>query len=134
MLVTFSVHAPDGERYSQRGFDLMAARKVPLLVPGPPPVTGTGTLERAVVEPGGESAELTAEVADDSAAGRAVIAAAGGLYGHVRILEDGTAAPLIFRRRHPAEAARLIREGYAARGWPAELAEAVIEETLADGA
>jgi hypothetical protein len=131
MLVTFVLPAPSGVRWPQRDFDLMVGQKIPIMVPGP--VTGIGVLERAVVTDGGAAAEVTPEVPEDSEPGRAVTIAAGGVYGHVRIHEDGTAGPLVLLRRDPAEAARRIREGFAAKGFPADLADAMIAEMQAEG-
>jgi hypothetical protein len=52
-------------------------------------------------------------------------------FSEILVNEDGTIAQrLEIRRRDPAEAAVLIRAGYADLGIPREIAEAMIEETL----
>jgi hypothetical protein len=130
MLVTFTQPAEDGAILAPPGcLDSAIGRRYPLEVAGLP--LAEGVITDAAVTRSGQAASLTLDIPDGSPAALAVAAAGGGGAGPFGISEDGTVyRPIAIRRRDPEEAARLIREQYRERGWPAELAEAMIEETL----
>lgn len=129
MRVTFTLPAPADSRYAPGAF--LLGGEIAVTYPGPPPVTGTGTLLGAHVIDGGCAAELTADVPDHSEIALSLAVRAGRPPGGVRIYPDGKIAETLdIRRRDPAEAAAMIRAGYAKLGIPQEIAEAMIEATL----
>jgi hypothetical protein len=132
MLVTFDVPAPGGERFAPDCLASQVGRETTFSAPCMPEIPATsGVLAKAFVGPGGHSAELTADIPDDSEMACAVIRAAGGYAGRVKVHEDGHVSRLVeIRRRDPAEAARLMREGSRERGIPQDLAEAMIAGML----
>jgi len=110
MLVTFDVPAPDGERFAPDCFASQVGRETTFSAPCMPeiPVT-SGVLVGAFVCRGGHSAELTSEIPDDCELARAVIDAAGGYTGAVKVYEDGHVSRLIpISRRSHAEAAEKL--------------------------
>lgn len=110
MRVTFTQPAADGERVAPGALDEAAGRRYPLEIEGHPPAWGVNTA--AAVLPGGESAELTVDIPDDSPAA-AVLRETGGGPGPFGIREDGTLyRPVEIRRRTPEDAARWMREHY----------------------
>jgi hypothetical protein len=128
--ITFSHPAPEGERFAPDCFAAVTGTTVTFGNFAGVPVT-EGILSDAVVLPGGESAEITAEIPDDSPVAQEISRQGGGGPGPFHVYDDGViGVPFEIRRRDPAEAARLIREGYREHGIPDEIAEAMIEETL----
>jgi len=126
MLVIFTQPAADGERLAPGCLDSAVGREYPLDIEGLPP--SPGVITSATALPGGESVELTLDIADDSPAARALLVLGRGP-GPFGIHPDGTLyRPVEIRRRDPEDAARLIREGYRERGIPEGLAEALIAE------
>lgn len=132
MLVTFDVAPPVGERYAPDAFASRVGQATMFAAPYMLEVPATrGVLAKAFVEPGGCRAELTADIPDDSPVAAEISRQGGGGPGPFRVYDDGViGVPFEIRRRDPAEAARLIRERYREHGWPEDLAEAMIEETL----
>jgi hypothetical protein len=127
--VTFTLPAPSGSRYAPEAFTL--GKQVAVTFPGPPPVTGSGTLLGAVVVDDGRAAELTADVPDRSELGFSLAVRIGRPPGGVLIHLDGRVSETLdIRRRDPRVAAEMIRSGYAGLGIPPEIAEAMIEETM----
>ena len=123
MRVTFTQPAADGERLAAGCLDSSVGREYPLDIEGRP--TATGIIIRAAVLPGGESAELTLDIPDDSPAGR-LLSDTGGGPGPFGIRADGTLyQPFELRRRTPEEA----RAYLAGLDLPGEV-KALIEETL----
>ena len=130
MRVTFIQPVADGpERLATGALDQAIGREYPLDIEGQP--AAWGVITAAAVLPGGETAELTLDIPDDSPAA-CLLRETGGGPGPYGISEDGTLyRPVEIRRRDPAEAARLLREAYRENGWPEELAEDVIREMQA---
>jgi hypothetical protein len=118
VIVTFRIPAPEGDHFAPGCLDSQVGTWQKVAAPGLQAVRAL--LVSAMVLPGGEQAELTADIPGDCGTARVVSRAGGGGQGPFIVRDDGTVA-LAFqiRRRDPAEAAKLMREGLTERGWPA---------------
>lgn len=133
MLVTFRIPAPEGNRFMPGCLDDQVGTRRQVAAPGLQPVRAL--IVNASVLPGGEHAELTADIPDGSGTARVISRAGGGGDGPFIVRDDGSVAvALQVRRRDPAEAASRIRAGLLDRGWPEGDAGAMAAECASPGA
>lgn len=100
MLVTFNVPAPDGEAFTPDAFAPRVGKPATFSSEHFPELGETaGILAGAFVTPGGDQAELTAELPDDSPMAREIAAQAGGYTGPVKVRRDGHISRLVQIRR-----------------------------------
>lgn len=104
MLVTFNIPAPEGNIFMPGCLDSQVGTWQMFAAPGLQPVRSL--LVAAHVLPGGEQAEPTVDIPDDSGTARVVSRAGGGGQGPFTVRDDGKVdVAFQIRRRDPGEAA-----------------------------